>query len=614
MHEAPRLVFRPPPNQRHDERESDRKLRPLPKVSGRTIGRLAYVDNSSPLISSKDLDLIRVILRDHGFERAPVKVGAVAPVDDWSLFWYANDLQPDMLKLLETLRPHQRINKIPGSAALTNKTNLWKCFARMQEAHGWTSFGFMPLSFVLPLQLDECEAFIRARTAEKAADATRDEHGDIADADAVDDVYILKPAVLSRGHGISLYRPGPESGWGSSWDASFRRVRSHTGLCSTYIHPPMLLDGLKSDMRLYVLVTGVCPLTVYIFAEGLTRFATEKYDISAIDNRFQHLTNYSLNKKSSSFVKTTSESLDDDGAGSKWSLGAFRRRLVAEFGQARAEQVWRDIDDLVLKTVIAAEPTFHEQMASYSPPYRRGELPKHCFQLFGFDVMLSSDLKPWLLEVNCDPALGTEQALDLRVKAPMLLDALNLVGVPTPPPPAEQSQAANGKQPPSTPLNGGGSNPFELGRAATHSGALSSNPPPASPEPPRPMWSFVAPTPSPYKRPPRTPYQPSDYEKWVKASAAPAAAPAAGEEPHAVDATDGGEADGLSGTERRRQQQQRLKRQQQETWALHMVNAEFKRSKEGGWRRLFPSARGEEYSAFFDEERRAINCLPFDME
>ena len=33
------------------------------------------MDNSSPLISSKDLDLIRVILRDHGYERALVKPG-----------------------------------------------------------------------------------------------------------------------------------------------------------------------------------------------------------------------------------------------------------------------------------------------------------------------------------------------------------------------------------------------------------------------------------------------------------------------------------------------------------------------------------------------------------
>lgn len=619
-HEAPRLVFRPVPHQRHDEQEKDRPLRPLPGVHGRPIGRLAYADNSSPLIASRDLDLIRVILRDHGYERAPIKPGAAAPAEDWTLFWYANDLQSDVLSLLRSFQPYQRINKLPGSAALTNKANLYKCFKRMQDAFGFKAFSFMPFSFVLPAQIDDCEEFMRQRTDEQAEERDANRGSPLGEAGG--DVYILKPAVLSRGHGISLYRPGPESGWGSSWDASFRRVRSHTGLLSTYIHPPLLLDGLKFDLRMYVLVTSVSPLCVYVFREGLTRFATERYDITQISNRFQHLTNYSLNKKSANFVPTTSEGVDDDGVGSKWSLSAFRRRLVSEFGQDVADVVWRDVDDLLVKTALAAEPSFHDAYQAHSPAYSRGESPKHCFQIFGFDIMLDAAFKPWLLEVNCDPALGTEQPMDLKVKGPMLTDALNLVGMPTPP------------APPGTPDHGNASNRPRDGAAGGDVGG-SGNP-----------FEFASkfnPTARRGKYA-RTPLLSSDFDKWSKTetarlavqaqaesaaaaakveAAAEAAAAAAEEEeghtqvddpPEDVDptATDDGEPPLSSASHRRRQQEQQQRRLR-DCWAMHIVNAEFARSRSGGWRRLFPSPRGKEYLHYFASERRHVNALPFEV-
>ena len=54
--------------------------------------------------------------------------------------------------------------------------------------------------------------------------------------------------------------------------------------------------------------------------------------------------------------------------------------------------------------------------------------------------MLDSAALPWLLEVNCDPALGTDSPLDLRLKSRMLIDLLNVVGMPLPPtPPAAPS-------------------------------------------------------------------------------------------------------------------------------------------------------------------------------
>ena len=49
-------------------------------------------------------------------------------------------------------------------------------------------------------------------------------------------------------------------------------------------------------MRIYVAITSINPLRIYIYEEGLVRFASEKYDTSDLKNVFSHLTNYSINK------------------------------------------------------------------------------------------------------------------------------------------------------------------------------------------------------------------------------------------------------------------------------------------------------------------------------
>nr|CAD7437847.1 unnamed protein product [Timema bartmani] len=51
-------------------------------------------------------------------------------------------------------------------------------------------------------------------------------------------------------------------------------------------------------------------------------------------------------------------------------------------------------------------------------------------ELYGFDILIDSSLKPWLLEVNLSPSLGCDSPLDVRVKSAMLADLLTLVGLP----------------------------------------------------------------------------------------------------------------------------------------------------------------------------------------
>jgi hypothetical protein len=54
---------------------------------------------------------------------------------------------------------------------------------------------------------------------------------------------------------------------------------------------------------------------------------------------------------------------------------------------------------------------------------------QNCFELLGFDILIDSNLDPWLLEVNLSPSLACDSALDQRIKAALVSDLLTLCGI-----------------------------------------------------------------------------------------------------------------------------------------------------------------------------------------
>ena len=85
----------------------------------------------------------------------------------------------------------------------------------------------------------------------------------------------------------------------------------------------MLIDNCKFDLRIYVLITSVYPLKVYVYNEGLCRLATSDYcapDEENIKNDKMHLTNYAINKFAPNFIGN--QNAKEDNYGHKRSYSA----------------------------------------------------------------------------------------------------------------------------------------------------------------------------------------------------------------------------------------------------------------------------------------------------
>lgn len=100
------------------------------------------------------------------------------------------------------------------------------------------------------------------------------------------------------------------------------------------------------------MVTSYDPLTIYMFQDGLTRFATYSYTTKPKDitKRYIHLTNFSVNKHSKKFVKNSKA--EQDGQGSKWSLTALKKWYEDHGIDSTA--LFNQIKDIIIKTCISA--------------------------------------------------------------------------------------------------------------------------------------------------------------------------------------------------------------------------------------------------------------------
>lgn len=185
----------------------------------------------------------------------------------------------------------QRINHFPGILELARKKGLARTISRLQCAFP-ALYDFHPRVWQLPEQRSQL-------LGELAACCARDRPR----------TFILKPDAGCQGRGIrlvqrveeleALEREGDDPRTGTKASSPTKKTPPLSAVASLYVERPLLWQGRKFDLRLYVLVRSCRPLDVLLYREGLVRLCVESYAAPRPDNlgdQFRHLTNYAVNR------------------------------------------------------------------------------------------------------------------------------------------------------------------------------------------------------------------------------------------------------------------------------------------------------------------------------
>ncbi|NXD96201.1 TTL11 polyglutamylase, partial [Chaetorhynchus papuensis] len=367
------------------------------RSGGESARRSGVTVDSSKAKTS--LDALKISLRQLRWKEFPL--GRRLPCD---IYWHGVSFHDNNIF-------SGQVNKFPGMTETVRKITLSRAMKTMKDLFP-EEFDFYPRSWILP---EELSLFVEEVRTKKDSDPSWKP------------TFIVKPDGGCQGDGIYLIKdPGDTRLTGS--------IQSRPAVVQEYLRQPLLVDELKFDIRLYVLLKSLEPLEIYIAKEGLCRFCTEPYQEPTVKNLhqvFMHLTNYSLNIHSGNFIHS-----DSVNTGSKRTFSSILCRLSSLGADVR--KLWSDIISLVIKTIIALMP---ELKVYYQSDIPAGKPGPTCFQILGFDILLTKDFTPKLLEVNANPSMRIEHEyevspgvfqtvpspVDEEVKVAVIRDTLRLV-------------------------------------------------------------------------------------------------------------------------------------------------------------------------------------------
>lgn len=225
--------------------------------------------------------------------------------------------------------------------------------------------------------------------------------------------WIAKPTGKAQGRGIFLVSKLQQlKKWSNNQKAPFSQqplAFREPYIISRYVNDPFLVGGKKFDMRIYALVPSYRPLKVYFCKAGFCRFCVEQYstDVAEFDNVFIHLTNVAIQKNAEDY---------NERHGGKWNVKDLMLFIESTMGKAASDKLQADMEAVIIHSLKAVQGVMIND--------------RHCFEMYGFDILLDRSLKPWLLEVNASPSLSATTEDDRLLKLRLINDVLNAVVPP----------------------------------------------------------------------------------------------------------------------------------------------------------------------------------------
>jgi tubulin monoglycylase TTLL3/8 len=202
--------------------------------------------------------------------------------------------------------------------------------------------------------------------------------------------YIVKPSTGSCGKNIQFFNDVAKM--------FLYLKKNEKNIIQEYIENPLLISNKKFDIRQWVLITSIDPLEIHL-GEFYLRFSKYDYNIQKT-NKFIHLTNYAVQKKS---VKKTNIK------NNMWDSDSFKKYLFEK--KIPFHYIEKQIKNIIIETI--------KEFSKYIV-HR-----KNSFELLGYDLMIDENLKVWLIEINVSPDLSHSTPITEKIVKNSLQDILN---------------------------------------------------------------------------------------------------------------------------------------------------------------------------------------------